>query len=191
MALPGLCRPLCAVDSRDGLELSRWLAAEQWAWVVQRYWQVREYTEPKRMIGALTGLSKPILGLIESSLVAQHPELSGEIVGFLSSTASGYPVRALAHLLRTVHESYRRGALPGLGLKLVHAHCVSDLTTRLGTPPRPNDDWSIPEPVRCTCKLCGTLARFLRPRTRSGSTGRSLRRNARTFTRSWIRTVCP
>jgi 2OG-Fe(II) oxygenase superfamily len=161
-ALPGLCRPLCAVDSRDGLELSRWLAAEQWAWVVRRYRQVREYTEPKRMIDALTGLSKPILGLIESSLVAQHPELSGDIVGFLSSTASGYPVRALAHLLRTAHESYRRGALPGFGLKPVHAHCVSDLTTRLGTPPRPNDDWSIPEPVRCTCKLCGTLARFLR-----------------------------
>ncbi len=43
----------------------------------------------------------------------------------------------------------------------MHAHCVSDLTTRLRAPARAKDNWSIPAPDRCRCTLCGTLARFL------------------------------
>ena len=46
-------------------------------------------------------------------------------------------------------------------MKPVHAHCVSDLTTRLRAPARAKDNWSIPAPDRCRCTLCGTLARFL------------------------------
>jgi hypothetical protein len=32
----------------------------------------------------------------------------------------------------------------------------------LNAPPRANDDWSITTPVRCSCKLCATLTRYLR-----------------------------
>jgi hypothetical protein len=161
VSLPGLCRPLCAGDSPHALELARWLVAEQWAWLVKQWQGLLEETDAKHTLDTLISMSKPILGLLESSLIAKHPDLHGEMVGFLTSPGPDHPVRVSAHLLRTAHENYTRDALPGFGLKPVHTLCVSDLAARLRAPARPNDNWSIPPPDRCRCKLCGTLARFL------------------------------
>lgn len=137
-------------------ELHNLLVYEPGQW--QRLW---EDADAKHTLDALIRMSKPILGLLESSLIARNPDLPDEIVGFLTSPGPDHPVRVSAHLLRTAYESYTRDALPGLGLKPVHTHCVWDLTTRLRAPARPKDNWSIPAPDRCRCKLCGTLARFL------------------------------
>ena len=161
VSVPGLCRSLCAGDSPHALKLARWLVADEWAWLVKQWQRVLEATHAKHTLNALTRMSKPILGLLESSLIVEHPDLHGEIVRFLTSAGRDRPVRLSAHLLRTAHENCARDVLRGLGLKPVHRHCLEDLTTRLRAPARLKDNWSLPAPDRCQCKLCGKLARFL------------------------------
>ncbi len=160
-SLPDLCRALGAGDPPHGLELAQWLVREQWAWVVAQRHRLGEHAHPKHALDALNSLSKPILGLLDSSLISNTPDLHREILCFLTSAETDYPLRALARLLRTAHEHYPRETLPGLGLEALHRHCVLDLTVRLRLPARTKDDWSIVAPSRCACTLCATLARFL------------------------------
>ncbi len=161
VSLPDLCRALRSGDSPQGLELAQWLAREQWAWVVGEHQRLRKHIHPKQALDALTSLSKPILGVLESSLISKNPDLHREMLRFLTSAETAYPARAQVHLLRTAHERYPPDALSGLGLGALHRHCMLDLTTRLRTPARTKDDWSLSDPIRCTCTLCGTLTRFL------------------------------
>ena len=161
-ALPNLCRSLCARDSSDGQELARWVLAQQWAWLTDQSKQLWKHASAKEVARALAKLCKPTLSLLESSLIAEQPGLHGEMIGFLITDVADYPVRVQIQLLRTAHESYRSDALRSLGLQPVHAHCAQDLSTRLNTPARTDDDWSITTHVRCSCKLCATLTRFLR-----------------------------
>lgn len=80
---------------------------------------------------------------------------------FLTSPETDYPIRSLIQLLRTAQETRAHDALRDLGLAALHGHCVQALTTRLRGPVREKDNWSISVRRRCTCRLCGTLARFL------------------------------
>ena len=159
--LPNLCRLLCAKGSPDGQELARWILAKQWAWTLEQSREVRKHASAKEMPKELAKLCKPMLSLIESSLIAKQPDLHGDMIEFLTTDVADYPVRVKIQLLRTAHESDRSDALRSLGLKPVHAHCAQDLSTRLNTPARADDDWSITTPVRCSCELCATLTRFL------------------------------
>jgi hypothetical protein len=161
-ALPNLCRLLCAKDSPDGQKLARWTLAKQWVWTLKQSREIRQHVSAKEAPKELAKLCKPTLSLIESSLIAKRPDLHGEMIEFLTTDAADYPVRVQIQLLRTAHESYRSDALRSLGLKPVHANCARDLSTRLNTPARADDDWSIATHVRCSCKLCPTLTRFLR-----------------------------
>ena len=161
-ALPNLCRRLCAKDLPDGQELARWILAEQWAWTLEQSREIRKHASAKELPKELAKLCRPMLGLIESSLISREPDLHGEIVEFLTTGVADYPVRVRIKLLRTAHESYRSDALRNLGLAPVHAHCAEELSTRLNTPVRADDDWSITTHLRCSCKLCATLTRFLR-----------------------------
>lgn len=160
-SLPGLCQPLCAGGSAEGLELARWLVTEEWTWVVEQWKQLCEDAQPRFALEASSRMSKPILGLLESSLIATSPDLHGEMLRFLTSPDTDYPSRGLIQLLRTAQESRAHDALRDLGLAALHEHCVQALTTRLRVPVREKDNWSISAPSRCTCRLCGTLARFL------------------------------
>lgn len=161
-ALPDLCRLLCVKSSLDGLELARWILAEQWTWIRKQSKQIRQHVSAKEMAKELVTLCKPTLSLIESSLIAQQPGLHGEMIEFLATDGADYPVRVRIQLLRTAHASYRSDALRSLGLQRVHAHSARNLSARLNTPARANDDWSITTPVQCSCALCATLTRFLR-----------------------------
>lgn len=160
--LPNLCRLLWAKDSPEGQEFARWILAEQWAWTLKQSREVRKHASAKELPKELARLCKPMLSLIESSLIAKQPDLHGQMIDFLTTDAADYPVRVQVHLLRAAQESYRPDALRSLGLKPVHAHCTKDLTTRLNTPARADDDWSITTPIGCSCKLCAMLTRFLR-----------------------------
>lgn len=161
-ALAGLCRALCTPNAADGQALARWTLAEQWTWTLEESKQIRKHASEKDRARELSQLSKPILSLIESSLIAEQPDLHGEIVRFLAANAADDPVQVQTHLLRTAHASYRREALRRLDLKAVHARCVQDVASRLDAPSRADNDWSITTPVRCSCKLCATLSRYLR-----------------------------
>ena len=160
-SLPNVCRALCDGGSAHGLELARWLVAKQWARVVAHLRGLREQPNPRVALEAVSRMSKPILGLFESSRISSNPELHVEMARFLTSPETDYPIRGLIHLLRTEHETRPRAALPGLRLATVYAHCTQTLTTRLAMPVREKDDWSISAPSRCRCRLCGILAKFL------------------------------
>jgi len=115
------------------------------------------------MTKELARLSKPILALIDSSRIAKHADLQKQIIGFLTADAADeHLTRLRLSLLRAAHDHHRTDKLRSLGLKPVHARCSDDLTTRLNEPPRAKDDWSIMTSVRCSCKLCATLTRYLR-----------------------------
>jgi hypothetical protein len=160
-SLPNVCRGLCGGGSAHGFELARWLVTKEWPRVAEHVRSLREDSNPKLAREALLRMSKPILGLLESTRISKSPELHVEMMRFLTSPESDYPVRGLVHLLRTAHETQRREALPDLDLGRLHEHCTQTLTSRLGMPARERDDWSMAAPSRCRCRLCGTLARFL------------------------------
>src|ERR1700681_3362222 len=70
-------------------------------------------------------------------------------------------MKAIAHLLRTAHGSRAPDALRDLGLASLHEYCMQTLTIRVRMPVREKDNWSIPAPRGCPCRLCGRLALFL------------------------------
>lgn len=160
-SLPSLCRPLCAGGSAQGIELARWLVTEEWTRVVAQWKKLREDVQPRFAIEATSRMSRPILGLLESSLISNSPDLHGEMLRFLTSPETDYPIRSLIQLLRTAQETRAHDTLRDLGLAALHGHCVQVLTTGLRGPVREKDNWSISARNRCTCRLCGSLARFL------------------------------
>jgi hypothetical protein len=164
-SLPNVCRALCDGESARGLELARWLVAKQWARVVAHLRGLREQPNPKLALEAVSRMSKPILGLIESSRISNNPELHVEMARFLTSTETDYPIRGLVHLLRTAHDTRARAGVARPGpLAKVHEHCTRTLTTQLAMPVREKHDWSMSAPGGCRCRLCGMLARFLSAR---------------------------
>jgi hypothetical protein len=160
-SLPSVCRALCDGGSAQGCELARWLVTNEWARVVAHIRQVRGEPNPQLALEAHFRMNKPILGLLEGSRISNHPELHTDMTRFLTSLETDYPIRGLVHLLWTAHETRPREGLPGLGLATVHGYSTQALSTRLGIPARQEDDWSISAPIRCRCRLCATLARFV------------------------------
>jgi hypothetical protein len=145
-SMPAFCKPLCATDSADALELARWIATTQWAWLESECRGCRAYPSPGQAARALLDLNGALLGLLESSVIVEDPDLQVKILGFLTSAENDYPLRCLVVLLRTAGTAHRPSALRALGL---------------GAPRRPQDDWSVVATLGCGCRLCETLAPFL------------------------------
>ena len=160
--LPALCQSLCVRDSSDGQSLAQWILTAQWAWLLDHSKQLRKCVSEKQRSKELSRLCKPILTLMESSRIARQPDLHAQVIEFLTGGVPDLPVHVPLGLLQAAHEHRQSGTLRNLGLKPVHMHCTQDLTTRLNAPVRPNDDWSIATSVRCSCKLCAMLIRYLR-----------------------------
>jgi hypothetical protein len=114
------------------------------------------------MLRELARLCKPLRALIESAWIAKEPHLHRQVIEFLNADAADHLGPLQCGLLRAAHGRHRADALRTLDLSPVHAHCSHDLTTRLNTAARAKDDWSITTSVRCPCKLCATLTRYLR-----------------------------
>ena len=159
-ALPDLCRGLCGQDSAAGRKLARWLVGEQWRWWRARWKEGCELPDPGFSLKVLKGDCEPFLGLLESSLVAGSRELQDTMLGFAATVAGG-PVLAMTYLLRAAAKNTPRSTLADLRLGDLHGRCLKELQSRLDEPPRGENDWSIPGPVRCGCDLCGQLSPFL------------------------------
>lgn len=159
-SLPDLCRQLSAGGPEPGVDLACWVVKEEWTRIIQQWERLREHQNPTITIEAVGDMSMPILALLESSLIADSPDLHSEMLRALTSTDTEYPIRGLTHLLRTAHET-RTGKVRDLRLATLREHCVQVLTTLVRMPVREKSNWSIPALRRCTCGLCGTLARFL------------------------------
>jgi hypothetical protein len=93
----------------------------------------RSWTGVDQSSGARTGkstvaLSRPILGVLESSVIASDDALHKDFVAFLSS--SEYSASAAMSLLRAAHDRRDEEALRALRLHSVHASCVARLSAR-------------------------------------------------------------
>lgn len=168
LSLPGFCEALRSAGSAGAIELARWLTNQQWRWIVGESTACREGLPGKYATDKLLRLHKPILRLLESSVIAEDPRLKREILKFpASSELAAAELALLVLLLRAAAADRRRGLLAALGLESVHGRCTRALRARLNDPPRAADDWSMPAPPGCTCGLCRTLASFLVARDRN------------------------
>jgi hypothetical protein len=163
-SLADLCRSLCEKGATDGPSLAQWILAEQWSWLLKESRQIREHLPPHDAQRELAKQCNAVLGVIEGALIARHPELHREILQVVVAEIANGWTSVGTGLLRLAHESRPRKDLRGLGLMPVHESCSRVLTTCLSTPARAKNDWSIPTPLRCRCKLCAALVVFLRER---------------------------
>lgn len=130
--------------------------------------QAGKYLPGKLATDELLRLHKPLLALLESSLVSEDPRLQREILEFPAfRELKAAELDMLLLLLRAAASDPRRGMPATLGLGSVHERCTRTLRARLNDPPRAADDWSIPAPSGCRCELCQKLASFLIARDRS------------------------
>jgi hypothetical protein len=134
--------------------------------VANEYTSLRERLPGKNPLEMLFGLTKPILGLLESSVVAKSPDLQEEILGLISVESDSL-LPWVVQLLRTASDLHSPPVLAALGLGPVQERCIRGLTARLQAPPRESDDWSIAAPKKCACALCKVLAPFLAAPNRS------------------------
>jgi hypothetical protein len=123
---------------------------------------IRDQPNPRAIADGARELSGPILGLLESCLVAADPGRHADILRTLMAPDTGYPLDGLVHLLQAAYEGRPRSDLQKLGLSTLHAYCAERLSTLLLQPVRRPDDWSIAALSQCTCRFCRTLAEFLR-----------------------------
>jgi hypothetical protein len=161
---PSLCRTLCKASVVDGPMFVRWLLENRWAWTEAHIKRVQKDPEARERTKTLTRVSVPLLATIESCTIAKHTGLRDRIVAFLATNACDLPVQVPLGLLKAAHRD-RREAQPDLGLLPLHEHSARMLATRLAEPARAPDDWSIGTALRCSCKLCTKLSRFLRAPT--------------------------
>jgi hypothetical protein len=132
---------MCADESAQGVELARWLVTEEWRRIVKQWMDLRDEPSPTIMRDAVGRMSKPILALLESSLIANSSELHSNMLRVLTSPDTEYPILGLVHVLRTAHETRSREALWDLGLASLHGHCRETLAVRSGMPVREKDNW--------------------------------------------------
>jgi hypothetical protein len=160
-SLTDVCRLLTKTAAPAGVALARWLANEQWAYLESLVREASEHANPADAERAARALSRPLLGVINSSLISSDGALHQKVIAFLSSPASAYPILAIVHLLRTAHDREDGETLPELGLQPVHAYCARSLRDAMGAPARASGDWSIVVELRCSCLLCRNLSQFL------------------------------
>lgn len=160
-ALASLCRALAARKS-PGQTLAAEVLAAQWAGLRKHWTEVlkMEVSEADRA-KALAGLGRPTLALIEGSGHADESALHRELSDALIERP-GDLLPLQISLLRAACADHRPEALRALGLKRIRDSCARELEARLRAPARAHDDWSIMVPLRCSCRLCTTLTRFLR-----------------------------
>ena len=161
-SLPDVCRAVCAGGSKEGFELAQWLVANRWDAIVKQWKMIGHQPNPSSIASAARRLSRPLLGLLESGLLAGDPERHADILRTVMAPETAYPVDGLVHLLRAAHERRSPRDVQKFSLSSVHAYCAQTLTALLLRPVRGPGDWSVATSLRCTCRLCGTLAEFLR-----------------------------
>ena len=160
LALPAYCRALCADAISRGPAFAAWMLEDRWAWTRHYIKQVHENLYARDVTTALSKLDRPMLALIKGCAITSQHELRDQILQYLVANPGDLPMQVPLGLLRAAYRD-RRNAGQDLGLRPLHTHLVQMLGTRLASPERASDDWSIRTPIRCSCLLCQTLARFL------------------------------
>jgi hypothetical protein len=155
-----LCRALCEMPV--GRELAGWILTRQWEFILDRSRQISKYASAKDIAREMVSLCKPILCVIESSRTTRQPDLSGQLVAFLTSETSEVPLQVPMGVLRRAKRDHAPTTRKTWDFRSVHMHCSRVINARMKQPTRANNDWSIQTPIRCSCRQCATLTQFLR-----------------------------
>lgn len=116
---------------------------------------------PEREV-ALTELGKPLLGVIEAALAVEHDDLRIQVFAALTESQSDMPTTPALALGILRAADARSSRKPCQALTPLRAYWHRRLGALLAQAPRRSDDWSIAQPLLCSCKFCSTMSRFLK-----------------------------
>jgi hypothetical protein len=164
--LPDLCRALAGSAGPHGKALASWLLTRE----VASFKQTRE-AALRSPVRWSAGREAPphhdeLLSLLESAAVLQDAATRDGLVAFVITPETGLPLMSAGALLRRCRETRTAAGVRALGLQALYEHVVDGLAQVLAAPGRAEDDWSIADPLGCTCALCRELSLFLRDRDR-------------------------
>jgi len=157
--LPAVCRLL---SEGEGRTLADWLLDNRWAWLREHAQSLLRQTNAKHVAETLTQLCRPLLAIVETSVIAGRVDVHSQLLGDLAPGAGRLPAELALGLLHAAHSDRGKTDPANLGLNALHARCVQWRESQLSTPARADGDWSIRTPTGCTCELCATLSAFLR-----------------------------
>jgi hypothetical protein len=155
--LPALCRALRKTDVKTAA--AQPLLDASWRWLRKRLARPSLERRPTVRRELFKRLPGPTLGVIHGTIVADAAELRGEIVSFLGADENDVLVPFGVRVVRLAIQKKADDALSAL--EPLRQHCILQLESRLATPPRDADDWSVRAPRSCDCDLCDTLHAFL------------------------------
>ena len=159
-SMPGFSSILCADASVNQRELVRSIATSELAWLTKEFATQCRLLPGQRPLAALDRLLTPLLGLLETSMIAKSPELRSSILGLLS-IENRQLLSWVMRFLRIARGRHPPREMAELGLGLVQESCNRALIERLAAPPRRPGDWSVVAPRPCGCELCTVLNDFL------------------------------
>lgn len=161
--LPTVVAALSEADVDGGNVAARMLVEDRWAWLRGRIGETPALLPPGRRDRAVEGWGDPVLAFLEAAAESGAKDVSDEAVGFFLKNENEPLVPCLIQVLRgaATRDSMTPEAWDAAGLGTLHAHCTGLLRTRLDTPARADDDWSLDPPGDCDCELCTILADFL------------------------------
>jgi hypothetical protein len=158
-SMAAFCKALSPTGTSDELELVRHLVKAQLNRVAEEYKALCKRLPGRYPLEGLQRLQAPIMGLLESSTLAQSPEIHEQVLDLLSFERVLLPWTV--GVLRLAVKRHGPNAMSQLGLGGLADQCAASLGALLAAPPRSEVDWSIASPKTCNCQLCKTLETFL------------------------------
>ncbi len=156
-----VCEALRAADESAGASIARQLLQDQWWWLRDAIAERRQTLSPTQRDQALTSLAGALLGWLKSAATVQAAGLRAVALGLLCGDEDDLLLGCLLRMLRLGVSKVAPSEWDTVGLDFIAQPCGRLLDTRLKSPARSPDDWSVPWSHICNCKLCGTLASFL------------------------------
>ena len=129
LTLPRFCEALCSAGAPGAIALARWLTNEQWRRFANESTAYREDLPGRYATDQLLRLHEPMLGPLESSVIAGDPRLTREILEFpTSSELKPAEIDLLILVLKAAAADRRRsGSLAALGLESMYERCARAL----------------------------------------------------------------
>lgn len=155
--LPPCCTALHARGGA-GTTAARLLVGEAHRWLAGEIESRCRIERGSLRDDALKKLARPVLGLLESTVVVDAPDLRGEVLRVVGGDGDDM----LCCLIEVARAGSKLDAVrAAAGLDAIAERCLRLIEARLARPPRAEDDWSIDLPSGCDCELCVTLGSFL------------------------------
>ncbi|GAA5125661.1 2OG-Fe(II) oxygenase [Haloechinothrix salitolerans] len=162
-SLPGLCAALHS-NGNSGAATSRHLVDLAWGWLGNTIQQALATQSLRYRDKELSDVGESLAAVLMAAAKIGAADLRDQVVEFVCHQGDEVIV-CMMSALRSAGAQPAETRRDG-GFDTLAADCAIRLKQRLATPPRADDDWSIPLPDGCGCELCDTLGTFLNDPTR-------------------------